>query len=120
MVLVSTRLKVVDNSGVKFVRCLKVLQRAVARPGSLIIVSVQRVLPKKKIVKGDVLFALVTSLRRFHSRKTGEYLKSDRNGALLVKKKELEPIANRIFFPIYNELRFTNFTKIISIAKDIV
>lgn len=120
MVIVASRLKVIDNSGVKLARCLKVLRVPVAKPGTLIVVSVQKVLPKKKITKGDVLFGLVVSLRGRYRRLTGEHIKSDRNGLLLVKKKEAEPLANRIFFPIYNELRFTTFTKIISIAKDIV
>jgi large subunit ribosomal protein L14 len=112
-------LTVIDNSGVRTVKCLKVLKYHKGRAGALLVIDVKKVAPDKKFSKGMVTFGLLASLRYKTKRKTGNELLSDRNAVILVKKKEQEASANRIFYPVYNELRFSGFSKIMSIATDI-
>jgi large subunit ribosomal protein L14 len=119
MITANSLLSVIDNSGVRSVKCIKVFGTLFARAGSVIVVDVKKVSPDKKFTKGMITFGLIVSLRYKTVRKTGLIINSDRNAVVLVKKKEQEAVANRIFFPIYNEVRFTGFSKITSIANDI-
>lgn len=119
MITSNSVLSVIDNSGVRTVKCLKVFKSSVGKAGSLMVVDIKKVAPEKKFVKGMITFGLLASMRYRTSRKTGLFLRSDRNAVILVKKKEQEAAANRIFYPIYNELRFTGFSKIMSLASDI-
>jgi ribosomal protein L14 len=119
MITTNSLLSVIDNSGVRSAKCIKVFNRIFAKSGSLLVVDIKKVAPDKKFSKGMITFGLMVSLRYKTVRKTGIILNSDRNAIVLVKKKEQEAVANRIFFPVYNEVRFTGFSKIISISNDI-
>jgi large subunit ribosomal protein L14 len=119
MIGANSILTVIDNSGVRAVKCLKVLKHHRGKAGALLVVDVKKVSPDKKFTKGMVTFGLLATLRYKTKRRTGNELNSDRNAVILVKKKEQEAAANRIFFPIYNELRYSGFSKIVSIANNI-
>ena len=119
MIKANSILTVIDNSGARVAKCLKVLKYHRGCAGALLVIDLKKVSPDKKLTKGMVTFGLLASLRYKTKRKTGIYISSDRNGVILVKKKEQEAAANRIFFPIYNELRYVGFSKIVSIAANI-
>ncbi len=117
MIYVQTKLTVADNSGGLVVRCVKIFNNKVfGGIGSLILVSLLKINPKKKLLKGNLQKCVVVRSRKKLIRKGG-YVKVDEN-AVVVLNNTLMPIATRIFGPILRELRLDRrFSKIISLAK---
>lgn len=122
MIQMTTRLDVADNSGAKSVMCIKVLggsKRKYATIGDVIVVSVKDALPNSKVKKGDVVKAVIVRTKRATSRADGSYIRFDTNSAVLINP-QLEPIGTRIFGPVARELRAKKFTKIISLAPEVL
>lgn len=115
-------LEVADNSGAKKVQCIRVLggsNRKYASLGDVIVVSVKEALPDSNIKKGSVVKAVIVRLRRNVRRKDGSYIRFDQNAVVLVNN-QLEPIGTRIFGPVARELRWKEFTKIVSLAPEVI
>ncbi len=115
-------LEVADNSGAKKVQCIRVLggsNRKYASLGDVIIVSVKEALPDSNIKKGSVAKAVIVRLRRSVRRNDGSYIRFDQNAVVLVNN-QLEPIGTRIFGPVERELRWKEFTKIVSLAPEVI
>ncbi len=115
-------LEVADNSGAKKVQCIRVLggsNRRYATLGDVIIVSVKEALPDSNIKKGSVAKAVIVRLRRSVRRIDGSYIRFDQNAVVIVNN-QLEPIGTRIFGPVARELRWKEFTKIVSLAPEVI
>lgn len=115
-------LEVADNSGAKKVQCIRVLggsNRRYASLGDIIIVSIKEALPDSNIKKGSVAKAVIVRLRRSIRRVDGSYIRFDQNAVVLVNN-QLEPIGTRIFGPVARELRWKEFTKIVSLAPEVI
>ncbi|HHW20548.1 MAG TPA: 50S ribosomal protein L14 [Thermodesulfovibrio thiophilus] len=115
-------LEVADNSGAKRVQCIRVLKgsnRKYANLGDVIVVSVKEALPDSNIKKGSVAKAVIVRLRRSVRRIDGSYIRFDQNAVVLVNN-QLEPIGTRIFGPVARELRWKEFTKIVSLAPEVI
>lgn len=115
-------LEVADNSGAKRVQCIRVLggsNRKYASLGDVIVVSVKEALPDSNIKKGSVVKAVIVRLRRAVRRPDGSYIRFDQNAVVLVNN-QLEPIGTRIFGPVARELRWKEFTKIVSLAPEVI
>lgn len=115
-------LEVADNSGAKRVQCIRVMggsNRKYATLGDLIIVSVKEALPDSNIKKGSVAKAVIVRLKRSVRRIDGSYIRFDQNAVVLVNN-QLEPIGTRIFGPVARELRWKEFTKIVSLAPEVI
>jgi len=115
-------LEVADNSGAKRVQCIKVLggsQKRYARLGDIIVVSVKEALPNSNIKKGTVTKAVVVRTKKEQRRIDGSYIRFDQNAAVLINA-EGEPVGTRIFGPVARELRWKEFTKIISLAPEVL
>lgn len=122
MIIAETKLNVADNSGAKLVQCIKVLggsKRRSASIGDLIVISVKEAIPKGKVKKGEVTRAVVVRTKKGVSRQDGSTIRFDKNSAVLLTK-EGEPIGTRIFGPVTRELRLKKFTKIISLAPEVL
>ena len=122
MIQMQTLLEVADNSGAKSVRCIKVLggsKRVIAGVGDLIIVAVQTALPDTKVKKGEVKKAVIVRTVSAIKRDDGSYIRFDKNSVVLVDANN-EPIGTRIFGPVARELRAKNFTKICSLAPEVL
>lgn len=122
MIQMQTKLEVADNSGAKMVRCIKVLggsHRLTAGVGDIIVVAVQQVLPSGKIKKGEVKKAVIVRTIYPIRREDGSYIKFDTNSVVLINQAN-EPIGTRIFGPVARELRNKNFSKIISLAPEVL
>lgn len=122
MIQMQTKLEVADNSGAKMVRCIKVLggsHRLTANVGDVIVVAVQQVLPSGKIKKGEVKKAVIVRTIYPIRREDGSYIKFDTNSVVLINQAN-EPIGTRIFGPVARELRNKNFSKIISLAPEVL
>lgn len=122
MIQMQTRLKVADNSGAKEVQCIKVLggsKRRTASVGDIIVVSIKDAMPKSKVKKGDVAKAVIVRTVHKLRRADGSYIRFDDNSAVLINNNK-EPIGTRIFGPVARELRGKSFTKIVSLALEVL
>ena len=121
MIQQETRLKVADNTGAKEVLCIKVLggsKRKYARLGDIIVITVKKTIPGG-IKKGEISKAVVVRSRKEYRRTDGSYIRFDDNAAVLINN-QLEPIGSRVFGPVARELREKNFTKILSLAPEVL
>ncbi|MEO5358347.1 MAG: 50S ribosomal protein L14 [Nitrospirae bacterium YQR-1] len=122
MIQVETVLDVADNSGAKKVQCIKVLggyKKRYARIGDIIVVSVKEAIPLSNVKKGSVAKAVVVRTRKETRRADGTYIRFQQNAAVLINAAG-EPIGTRIFGPVARELRWKEFTKIISLAPEVL
>ncbi|MBF0553483.1 MAG: 50S ribosomal protein L14 [Nitrospirae bacterium] len=122
MIQVETVLDVADNSGAKKVQCIKVLggtRRRYARIGDIIVVAVKEAIPESNVKKGSKAKAVVVRTRKETRRLDGTYIRFAQNAAVLINAAG-EPIGTRIFGPVARELRWKDFTKIISLAPEVL
>ena len=122
MIQMQTNLDVADNSGARRVQCIKVLggsKRRTASVGDVIVVSIKEAIPRGKVKKGDVHQAVIVRTAKEIRRTDGSSIRFDRNAAVLINK-QLEPIGTRIFGPVVRELRARKFTKIMSLAPEVL
>lgn len=123
MIQSGTNLKVADNSGAIRVRCFKVLggsRRRYAAIGDIIVVSVKEAEPRKTVKKGEVQYAVIARQKKAFRRKDGSYIRFDDNAVVIIDKAKKEPKGGRIFGPVARELREKGFSKIISLAPEVL
>ncbi len=117
-----TRLRVADNTGAREIMCVNVLggtKRRYARVGDVIVASVKKAIPAAPTKKGDVVRAVVVRQVKPYRRPDGSYIRFDENAAVILTDKN-NPKGTRIFGPVARELREKNFTKIISLAPEVL
>jgi len=117
-----TRLKVADNTGARQVMCIGLLGgtgRRYARVGDIIVASVKRAIPGGAVKKGEVVRAVVIRTVQPNRRPDGSSIRFDENAAVILTDKN-NPRGTRIFGPVARELREKNFTKIISLAPEVL
>lgn len=122
MIQQESRLKVADNSGAKEVLCIRVLggtKRRYARIGDRIICSVKSADPSSNVKKGDVVKAVVVRTRKEKRRSDGSYIRFDDNAAVILAN-DGGPRGTRIFGPVARELRDRGYTKIVSLAPEVL
>jgi len=122
MIQMQSRMEVADNSGAKEVKCIKVLggsKKMIAGLGDIVVVAVQEVLPGGKIKKGDVKKAVIVRTKYPVRREDGSYIRFDKNSVVILNPSN-EPAGTRIFGPVARELRAKNFTKICSLAPEVL
>jgi large subunit ribosomal protein L14 len=122
MILVGTVLNVIDNSGAKKVKCIKILggfNKKIGIVGNFIIVSVQTINPLKKIKKGEIYKAVIVCTKTSKIRKNGSSVFFNKNGVVIINNKNL-PLATRLLSPVMGELREVNLSKIISMATIVI
>ena len=117
-----SRLKVADNTGAKSIMCINVpggTRRRYARVGDVIVASVKQAMPRGTVKGGDVVRAVVVRTTRSYRRRDGSYIRFDDNAAVIITEQN-NPRGTRIFGPVARELREKNFTKIISLAPEVL
>lgn len=122
MVQQESRLKVADNTGAKELLCIRVSGgslRRYARIGDTIVCSVKDATPGGQVKKGEVVKAVVVRTKQGARRKDGSYIKFDENAAVIIKE-DLTPRGTRIFGPVARELRDHGYTKILSLAPEVL
>lgn len=122
MIQAETKLKVVDNSGAKIIKCFKVLggsRRRYARIGDIIVASVKSAEPRATVKKGEVIRAVVVRQKQTLGRKDGSYIRFDENAAVIIDAQN-QPRGTRVFGPIARELRERGYAKIISQAPEVL
>lgn len=121
MIQAESRLIVADNTGARIIKCFKVLggtRRRYAQLGDIVVASVKVADPRGLIKKGEKVRAVVVRQKKEKRRKDGSYIRFDENAAVIVDGKE--PKGTRIFGPIAREIREKGFSKIISLASEVI
>ena len=116
-----TMLNVADNSGAKLVQCIKVLggtRRRYAGIGDIVVVTVKIAKPREAVKRKEVHRALVVRQKNALRRSDGSYIRFDDNAVVILDGRE--PKGGRIFGPIPREIKEKGFTKIASLAEEIV
>lgn len=122
MVQQQTLLKVADNSGAKEIMCIRVLGgtgRRYANIGDVIVASVKKATPGGAVKKGEVVKAVVVRTKKGVRRDDGTYIRFDENAAVIIRDDK-SPKGTRIFGPVARELRGKEFTKILSLAPEVL
>jgi large subunit ribosomal protein L14 len=122
MIQMQTRLKVADNTGAREIMAINVLggsRRKYARIGDVIVASVKKAIPNAPTKKGDIVRAIVVRQAYPYHRNDGSYIRFDENAAVILNEKN-NPKGTRIFGPVARELRDMNYTKIISLAPEVL
>ncbi len=118
-----TMLKSADNTGAKKLQCIKVLggyKKRYARLGDTITVTIKEARPHSAVKKGDVLRAIVVRIKKETRREDGTYIRFDDNAVIIIDKESGEPKGTRVFGPVARELRKKGFTKIVSLAPEVL
>jgi len=119
MIFSESYVAVLDNSGVRVGKCLRVYGKVYGTAGDIVLLSVKQYVSNKKIEKGDLFRGVLVKIKRNVYRKTGHYLRANINAVVLIKKEETVPIGKRIKTPVFFELRKKGFSRLLSMAPGI-
>jgi large subunit ribosomal protein L14 len=121
MIYPQTMLTVADNTGAKKVMCIRVLggNRKYAKIGDTIIAVVKEAIPNMPIKRSDIVRAIVVRTKKTIHRPDGMYIRFDDNAAVIVNA-ENNPRGTRVFGPVAREIRDKNFSKIVSLAPEVL
>ncbi|MBP5343006.1 50S ribosomal protein L14 [bacterium] len=122
MIQAFSRLRVADNSGAKTIMCIKVLggtHRRFATIGDIIVATVKSASSDGNVKQSDIVKAVIVRTKRSIQRPDGSSIKFDDNAAVIVDA-EKNPKGTRIFGPVARELREKEFTKIVSLAPEVL
>jgi large subunit ribosomal protein L14 len=121
MIYPQTMLTVADNTGAKKVMCIRVLggNKKYARIGDTIIAVVKEATPNMPVKRSDVIRAVVVRTTKSIRRQDGMYIRFDDNAAVIVNM-ENNPRGTRVFGPVAREIRDKNYSKIVSLAPEVL
>jgi large subunit ribosomal protein L14 len=117
-----TRLKVADNTGARQIMCIGIpgySRRRNAHVGDIITCAVKKATPEAIVKKGEVVQAVIVRVCEPYRRQDGSYIRFDDNAGVILTDKN-NPKGTRIFGPVARELREKNFTKILSLAPEVL
>jgi large subunit ribosomal protein L14 len=113
---------VADNTGAKELLCIRVLggtARRYANIGDVVVCAVKKAAPGGVVKKGDVVKAVIVRSKMGLRRADGSYIKFDENAAVIINEDK-NPKGTRIFGPVARELREHDYTKILSLAPEVL
>jgi large subunit ribosomal protein L14 len=121
MIYPQTMLTVADNTGAKKVMCIRVLggNKKYAKIGDTIIAVVKEATPNMPVKRSDVIRAIVVRTTKSIRRQDGMYIRFDDNAAVIVNM-ENNPRGTRVFGPVAREIRDKNYSKIVSLAPEVL
>jgi large subunit ribosomal protein L14 len=121
MIYPQTMLTVADNTGAKKIMCIRVLggNKQYAKIGDTIIGVVKEALPNMPVKRSDVIRAIVVRTKKTIRRDDGMYIRFDDNAAVIVNMDN-NPRGTRVFGPVAREIRDKNYSKIVSLAPEVL
>ena len=124
MIQLRTVLKVADNSGAKRLRLIQVHGGSSRRFGYVadhITASVIAAEPQSQIKKGDKVKAVVVRTRKETRRPDGTAIRFDDNAVVIIENlKTKNPIATRVFGPVAREVKEAGYSRIASLAPEVL
>lgn len=116
-------LSVADNTGAKLLQVIRVnggYQKRYARLGDIVTCAVKIADPRGTVKKSDVVHAVLVRTRKETRRADGTYVRFDENAGVIIDTKTKDPKGTRIFGPVARELRARGYTKIVSLAPEVL
>ena len=123
MIQQESRLKVADNTGGREILVIRVLggsKRRYGRVGDVVVATVKAATPHSGVRKSDIVRAVIVRTSKEYRRADGSYIRFDDNAAVLLDTDGRNPRGTRIFGPVARELREKGFTKIVSLAAEVL
>jgi large subunit ribosomal protein L14 len=121
MIQPETILTIADNSGARKILCIRILggNKKYGRVGDTIIGVVKQALPNMPIKRSDIIRAIIVRTKKTIHRRDGMSIRFDDNAAVIVNLDN-NPRGTRIFGPVAREIRDKNFSKIVSLASEVL
>ena len=121
MIQPQTMLTVADNTGARKIMCIRVLggSRKFARVGDIIIAVVKESIPNMATKRSDIVRAIIVRTKKTIRRSDGTFIRFDDNPAVIVNPQN-NPKGTRVFGPVAREIRDKNFSKIVSLAPEVL
>lgn len=123
MIQQESRLKVADNTGARELLVIRVLggsKRRYGRIGDIVVGTVKQASPHGAVSKSDIVHAVIVRTAKEYRRDDGSYIRFDENAAVILDTDGRNPKGTRIFGPVARELREMGFTKIVSLAPEVL
>ena len=122
MIQQQTYLNVADNSGARKLMCLRVLGTGNCRYGAIgdqIVAVVKDAIPNMPGKRSDIVKAVIVRTRQAINRENGMSIRFDDNAAVIINP-DGNPKGTRVFGPVARELRDKSYTKIVSLAPEVL
>jgi large subunit ribosomal protein L14 len=121
MIYPQTILTVADNTGAKKIMCIRILggNKKYAKIGDIIIGVVKEAIPNMPIKRSDIIRGIIVRTKKTIRRQDGMSIRFDDN-AIVIVNIDNNPRGTRVFGPIAREIRDKNFSKIVSLAPDVL
>ncbi|MCL4267551.1 MAG: 50S ribosomal protein L14 [Anaerolineae bacterium] len=123
MIQKESRLKVADNSGARELLVIQVMGGSIRRYGSvgdIVTATVKKATPNSNVKKGTVVKAVIVRTAKEYKRDDGTYIRFDDNAAVIIDPTSKNPVGTRIFGPVARELRQAGFSRILSLAPEVL
>lgn len=124
MIQLRSVLKSADNTGAKLLRVILVhggFKRKFGKVGDIVTASIISADPQGQVKKGEMVKAVIIRTKKEHGRSDGSYIRFDDNAAVIIDSIKIkDPRGTRIFGPIAREVREAGFTKIASLAPEVL
>lgn len=123
MIQHETRVKVADNTGARELLVIHVMggsTRKFGRIGDIVVAAVKSATPQSTVKKSEVVKAVIVRCTKEWRRKDGSTIRFDDNAVVILDIDGQNPKGTRIFGPVARELREKGFTKIVSLAPEVL
>lgn len=123
MIQQESRLKVADNSGAREILVIQVVggtRRRYGGIGDIVVGTVKKAVPNSNVKKSSIVKAVIVRTKKEVRREDGSYIRFDDNAAVLLDAEGKNPIGTRVFGPVARELRERGFSRILSLAPEVL
>jgi len=123
MIQSESRLKVADNSGAREILVIQVrggTRRRYGRIGDIVVGTVKKAAPNATVKKSTIVKAVIVRTKKEYRREDGSYIRFDDNAVVLLDADAKAPLGTRVFGPVGRELREKGFSRILSLAPEVL
>lgn len=123
MIQKESRLKIADNTGGRELLVIRVLggsKRRYGGIGDVVVGTVKVANPHSAVSKSDIVHAVIVRTAKQFRRADGSYIRFDDNAAVILDADKVNPKGTRIFGPVAREVRDKGYTKIASLAPEVL
>jgi large subunit ribosomal protein L14 len=123
MIQQESRLKVADNSGAREILVIQVVggtRRRYGGIGDIVVGTVKKAVPNSNVKKSSIVKAVIVRTKKEIRREDGSYIRFDDNAAVLLDSEGRNPVGTRVFGPVARELRDKGFSRILSLAPEVL
>lgn len=123
MIQQESRLNVTDNSGAREILVIQVVggtKRKYGGVGDVVVGTVKKAVPNSNVKKSTIVKAVIVRTRKGYKREDGSYIAFDDNAAVLLDQDGRNPVGTRVFGPVARELREKGYSRIMSLAPEVL